>query len=105
VTYGKLVRDRIPDIIRAAGEDPEVRILDGDELIEALFSKLDEEAQELRAANHADQLEELADLFEVLQALADRFGTTMSEVQRVAARKRNERGGFALGVWLVGPPS
>ena len=45
--HGKLVRDRIPEIIRSTGRTPEVRVLDGEELREALLSKLEEETCEL----------------------------------------------------------
>ena len=66
---GKLVRDRIPEIIRASGADPVVRTLTGEELIAALFDKLAEEASELREAGPLDAAEEMADVMEVVLGL------------------------------------
>ncbi len=50
IVYGKLVRDRIPEIIEAEGLTAKVRVLDEPELIPALTAKLVEEAEELRRA-------------------------------------------------------
>jgi len=60
IVHGKLVRDRIPEIIEAAGKTATVRVLDEAELIPALISKLAEEAEELRHAEPDDRLGELA---------------------------------------------
>lgn len=100
---GKLVRDRIPEIIRAAGHSPDVRVLGGDELLDALFDKLDEEAAELRAVGDTARIEELADVLEVVRALADRFGIDMPTLVQLTNAKRDERGGFAAGLWLRTP--
>jgi predicted house-cleaning noncanonical NTP pyrophosphatase (MazG superfamily) len=101
VQHGKLVRDRIPDIIRSTGRIPEIRALKGDELVEALLSKLEEETLELRAASPSERIEELADILEVVEALAGKFGIDMAAVERAADAKRAERGGFDGGLWLV----
>ena len=61
VKHGKLVRDRIPEIIRSTGRTPEVRALEGDELLDALLSKLEEETRELRTARHSQRVEEPPD--------------------------------------------
>lgn len=98
---GKLVRDRIPTIIEASGRVPKVRRLEPSELVSALIMKLEEEAQEFLAANHNEQAEELADILEVVRALADQCGLDMSDLERIADTKRAERGGFKLGLWLV----
>ncbi|GAA2115250.1 nucleoside triphosphate pyrophosphohydrolase [Kitasatospora saccharophila] len=93
---GKLVRDRIPEIIRAAGGEPQVHVADGDEYLARLEAKLHEEADEVRAAASAPEaLEELADLLEVLRALAEAHGADFSRVEEIRRRKAEERGGFA----------
>ncbi|WP_380172587.1 nucleoside triphosphate pyrophosphohydrolase [Kineococcus sp. DHX-1] len=98
---GKLVRDRIPDVIRANGEEPVVRVLGGDEFVDAVLEKVVEEAGELRAATTVEErLAEAADVYEVLVAVAGACGTTIDEVVRRAAAKRAERGGFGDRVWL-----
>jgi predicted house-cleaning noncanonical NTP pyrophosphatase (MazG superfamily) len=98
--YNKLVCDRIPDIITAQGHTPATRILDRAEHREALFAKLEEEAGELRTAADGGRLEELADLQEVLNALAGSYGYTPSEVAFQAGAKRGLRGGFDGRIYL-----
>lgn len=100
IGYGKLVRDRIPEIIEAAGKTAAVRVLDETELAPALTAKLAEEAEELRHAGPDDRLEELADIHEVVTALTEALGFSTEQVQEAARRKRVERGGFRHRLWL-----
>lgn len=97
---GKLVRDLIPDIIRADGRTPDTRVLVADEYEHALLDKLVEEAEELRAADHDSRLEEAADVYEVLQALTVVMGVSLDQVAARADAKRAERGGFGKRLWL-----
>lgn len=100
ILYGKLVRDRIPEIISANGQTPVVRVLDGDDLIPALISKLREETEELANAGSDQRLAELADIREVVAALTAALGFTETEADDAAADKRAERGGFTRRLWL-----
>ena len=107
-TDGKLVRDRIPEIIEAAGGQATARLLDQAERLPALLAKLQEESDELRAAaSPAEQSEELADVLEVLKAIASELGQPWDEIELAAAEKRARRGGFDAGIWLMldGPGS
>ena len=97
---GKLVRDRIPEIIRADGREPVTRVLTADEYATELHAKLAEEAGELLDAPADHRLEEMADVYEVLSAMAAHHGFTMDDVARTAADKRASRGGFADRLWL-----
>lgn len=98
---GKLVRDKIPELIRADGRRPVVRVLDDDAYRDALHDKLLEEAAELRAASTvADVLAEAADVLEVLTAIVGVHGATVDDVLALAADKRRERGGFVEKLWL-----
>jgi predicted house-cleaning noncanonical NTP pyrophosphatase (MazG superfamily) len=97
---GKLVRDRIPEIIEADGRVPMRRTLTEDEYGDALLAKLQEEASELAGAAPADRLEEAADVYEVLLALLTQAGHSPDDLIRAADRKRAERGGFTQRVWL-----
>lgn len=99
--HGKLVRDRIPEIIEASGRTARVRVLQGDQLFNALLDKLHEESDELRTAPVDDRVEELADILEVVHALAAYVGTDSATLQRVADAKRRQRGGFTRGLWLL----
>ena len=68
--YNKLVRDNIPSIIDSKGETPVTKILDDDTYRLELEKKLNEEYQEVLAANGDDRVEELADMLEIIKALA-----------------------------------
>jgi len=101
---GKLVRDKIPDIIRASGRSAEVRQLDDRAYLSALHDKLGEEAAELRhASNAGNVLEEAADVLEVLIGLAAIYGRNFDDIVRIAGEKRSERGGFDKRLWLESP--
>ena len=99
-TYGKLVRDLIPDIIRSSGRRCEVATLDAASYLAALEAKLIEEAQEAVAPN-ADLATELADVLEVLEALATTAGLDLAVIQAIQATRRAERGGFAKRLQLL----
>lgn len=97
---GKLVRDRIPQIVRAQGGTFDTTVLDEDDMWEALNAKLFEEATELSQAHGEDQVEELADVYEVLLALIGAAGTTLAEVIDTAEVKRRQRGRFNARLWM-----
>ena len=99
---GKLVRDLIPDIMRAEGLEPDTRTLGQDEYLQGLLEKFTEEARELQTATPANRLEEAADVFEVLTTLVNEIGHTMQDVQMRADEKRTQRGGFDGRIWLQG---
>ncbi|MDP3592074.1 nucleoside triphosphate pyrophosphohydrolase [Phenylobacterium sp.] len=91
----KLIRDRLPAIMRAQGLQVFDRRLNDAEFIAALKDKLVEEAQEVGAATgRADLIDELADVMEVIAALAEASGVTPGEIEARRRAKRAERGGF-----------
>lgn len=91
----KLIRDRLPAIMRAQGLQVFDRRLNDGEFIAALKDKLVEEAQEVGvAANQGDLIDELADVMEVIAALAEASGVTPGEIEARRQAKRAERGGF-----------
>lgn len=97
-TYNKLVRDRIPDIIKASGADCKIEILSDKEYLKMIDAKLDEELTEY----HKDQnIEELADLLEVVYAAATARGYLLEELEAIRARKAADRGRFDKKIFLV----
>ena len=97
-TYNKLVRDLIPDIIEREGNECRTRILSDEEYLKMLDAKLDEELLEY----HQDQnIEELADLLELIQAAAIARGYTLEELEAVRAEKAKKRGGFEKKIFLI----
>lgn len=95
--YNKLVRDKIPEIIEADGKTCKTEILSDEEYLKMLDAKLDEELAEY----HKDQnIEELADLMEVIYAAAVAKGYSVDELEKVREKKAEERGGFGEKVLL-----
>lgn len=98
IVYNKLVRDRIPEIIEASGKAHKTEILSDDEYLKMIDAKLDEELAEY----HKDQnIEELADLIEVIHAAAKARGYTLDELERVRAEKAAKRGRFEKKILLT----
>ncbi len=97
--YDKLVRDKIPAIIEADGKSCNVIIASKSEMGELLEKKLMEEVNEYLADKN---LEELADIMEVLFGLAHNLGYSEEELLEKRRVKFEERGGFMEGVMLKG---
>lgn len=93
--YNKLVRDRIPDIIKRNGQKPVTRIASGDEFISALKEKIFEEADELkRAGNESTELEEIIDILEAVNAYMKHRKVSVKDAERMRKIKLKKRGGF-----------
>ena len=98
VVYNKLVRDKIPEIIEVLGKACETEILSDEEYLQMLDKKLDEELAEY----HQEQnIEELADLLEVLYATAKARGYSIEELEQVRVEKQKARGGFDKKISLI----
>ena len=99
--FNKLVRDNIPDIIKQNGETPVTRILNDDEYKEELYKKLIEEANEVIESKDSNStLEELADVLEVLKAIAKLNNSDLNDVIKIGDQKRIKRGGFEKRIFL-----
>ena len=99
MSYNKLVRDKIIDIIRKNGENPIYHTLSDEEYLTELHKKLFEEANEFV---ENDDHEELADLLEVIYAIAKHKNINMEEVEKERLKKREKRGGFEDKIYLEG---
>lgn len=95
-TFNKLVRDRIPEIIRSSGETPVTRLLGDQEYLAELVKKLHEEMAEFEADL---SLEELADVQEVVFALADALASR-AQLESVRQDKAKKRGAFQDKIFL-----
>lgn len=87
----KLVRDKIPDIIRKNGEEPLIHVADAEEYWAALKEKLAEEVTEFQEAESA---EEMADVFEVITAILEHKGWNIEQIVALQQKKRADRGVF-----------
>ncbi|HEK9099875.1 nucleoside triphosphate pyrophosphohydrolase [Bacillus pfraonensis] len=101
-THNKLVRDRIPEIIKHNGKTPITRILNDKEYIEEVGKKIGEELTEYLEAESKDhKVEELADLLELINTLAQHEGVTLEDVEKIREQKAEQRGGFQERIFLV----
>ena len=96
---GKLVRDRIPEIIRNDGKKPIIEILSNEEYLIELDKKLCEEVAEYQADK---SIEEMADVLEVLFAICEGRGHTVEELLQVKEFKREKRGGYKDKIYWIG---
>lgn len=93
--YNKLVRDNIPDICKANGEEPFTRILTDEEYWECLLKKDEEELEEVKTAESLEERKkELADKLELIRAMAEFSGFSLDDVILEADRKKQKNGGF-----------
>jgi predicted house-cleaning noncanonical NTP pyrophosphatase (MazG superfamily) len=100
--YNKLVRDLIPQVIESTGKEFSTRILDEEEYTKELVVKLKEESEEYFAAQSSkESLEELADMLEIIRALAVVHGATWEELEVLREKKAEVRGGFQERVYLI----
>lgn len=98
--YNKLVRDKIPNIIKEKGETPVIKILDQIEYKKELEKKLYEEYKEVIEANGEDRVEEMADMLEVIRALAKLENKNLDDVILIANKKNEKRGAFEERIFL-----
>lgn len=95
--YNKLVRDKIPEIIVKSGKTSHCRVLDTDEYITELDRKLNEECAEYQTDKN---IEELADILEVIYAIVEARGYSSTELERIRLEKSEKRGGFSQRIFL-----
>ncbi|RAL24095.1 nucleoside triphosphate pyrophosphohydrolase [Thermoflavimicrobium daqui] len=89
--YNKLVRDKIPQIVKQANKKPCTYIATEEEIKPMLLKKLIEELEEFKVTPNE---EELADILEVIDGIAHAFNLDMDKVLEVKADKLKDRGGF-----------
>lgn len=98
IRYNKLVRDRIPEIIEASGKSAQWDILDETACRQKLLEKLTEETAEYATSGDP---EELADLLEIIYALAELDGINPRQLETIRQAKAASRGGFRQRIRLL----
>lgn len=96
--FNKLVRDKIPEIIERNNEICTTKILNDDEYLKELNIKLQEEVKEYLESG---EVEELADIEEVLRAILDAKNTSYNEFENIRLNKVNKRGAFKNKIFLI----
>ena len=98
MVYNKLIRDKILEIIASKRGKAQIRVLSDEEYPTYLEAKLDEEVGEY----HRDKTaEELADILEVVYALAASLGVSKEELMDIYQKKHDSRGGFEKKLFLI----
>ena len=95
--YNKLVRDRIPEIIKNDGNEPVIRIMEKAEYKQSLFKKLHEEINEF---TEDESIEELCDVLEVIDALKAVLGYSDESISEIKAKKQAANGAFNDRIFL-----
>jgi predicted house-cleaning noncanonical NTP pyrophosphatase (MazG superfamily) len=100
--FYKLVRDKIPAMISENDEIVKIRKVSPEELLPLLKAKAVEEANEFYwARTDDDNIEEMSDVLEVLRGACKLYNLTLSDLEDIANKKKNKRGGFEDGIVLV----
>ena len=97
ISGGKLVRDRIPELIREDGKEVVCRVVRDEEYEAYLIDKMTEEVEEFRKT---PTLEEAADIYEVFLTFLKNWGIELSDVRKFAQYKSRQRGKFDGGIVL-----
>lgn len=101
-TYNKLIRDGILTIIEANGLSYNARTLHSSEHLNEIKKKLYEEVKEFdETTNDTDAVEELADILELIHAALKIQGKAFDELESVRVKKKEKRGGFDQGLYLI----
>lgn len=98
IIYNKLVRDRIPEIIEASGKKCKIQVHNDDAYLEMLDKKLGEELKEYQESHEA---EELADILEVIYALAQARGVSKEQLEEIRKEKAEKCGSFEKKILLI----
>ena len=97
ITYNKLVRDKIPEIIDASGKKCDTAVLADKDFLYMLDKKLGEEVKEYQESH---EVEELADVLEVIYAIAETKGVSKKQLEDIRAAKAEKRGAFEKKILL-----
>lgn len=96
--YNKVIRDKIPEIIRESGRQSKIKVLPDDEFLPELENKLSEEIAEYLASR---SIEELVDIIEVVFRISQLRGKSLHDIEQIRSKKREKRGGFEQNLFLI----
>lgn len=101
-TYGKLVRDEIPENIEKSGKKSDIIVLDDEVFLIELKKKLVEESKEVVSSETKEEMiNELADVYEIVEKLKDVYGISQKELDEKKEIKRQTNGGFDKKLFLI----
>ena len=98
--YNKLVRDKIPDIIKSSGEIPEFIILGEKQFKYELKLKLREESREVISSSDEELPGELIDILEIIECICKTYNLNKNDLERLRQEKVFQRGSFTERIFL-----
>tara|TARA_B110001454_G_C12361768_1_gene284608 strand:+ start:221 stop:535 length:315 start_codon:yes stop_codon:yes gene_type:complete len=96
--HNKAIRDKIPEIIEKSGLKFNVKKLSDKDFLEEMEKKLDEEVSEY---HESKSVEEIADIIEVIERIAELRGTSVKELMKIKYEKSEKRGKFEKNFFLI----
>ena len=98
IKYNKAIRDKIPEIIAESGKKYNLKQLDEESFLAEIEKKLIEEVNEY---SKSKDVEELADLLEVIYRISELKGVSSDELDKIRIDKAEKRGKFASNLFLI----
>ena len=98
IKYNKAIRDKIPEIIAESGKKYNLKQLDDESFLAELETKLTEEVNEYAESK---DVEELADLLEVIYRISELRGVSSDELDEIRKDKAEKRGKFDSNLFLI----
>jgi predicted house-cleaning noncanonical NTP pyrophosphatase (MazG superfamily) len=98
IKYNKAIRDKIPEIIKSSGKNCNVKVLDDDVFLAEMEKKLVEELHEYQESK---DVEELADILEVIYRISELKGTNPDTLDEIRRDKAEKRGKFDDNLFLI----
>ncbi len=99
--YNKLIRDKIPEVIKKRGGKYKTKVLTRKEFEKELKKKLAEESKEVLSAPKKELMNELSDVLEIIKSIASYYKINFKEIEKNQIKKRRERGGFKKKLFLL----
>ena len=98
IKHNKAIRDKIPEIIAESGKKFNLKQLDDESFLAELEKKLIEEVNEY---TESKDVEELADLLEVIYRISELRGVSSDELDEIRKEKAEKRGKFDSNLFLI----
>ena len=98
IKYNKAIRDKIPEIIADSGKKHNLKQLDDESFLAEIEKKLIEEVNEYTESKN---VEELADLLEVIYRISELRGVNSDELDEIRKDKAEKRGKFNSNLFLI----
>lgn len=102
IYYNKLVRDKIPQVIKAAGGKAKFKRLTSKKFEKELLAKVEEEAMGLQTAkNKKEMASEIADILEIIEAVKKLKKIPNKDIENALRANMERKGGFKKRLFLI----